>query len=390
MASNILLGKMSCFLFLLVGIFLGIKIFGIKSQLLVLDDVTIFDKIATWNEAKDICEKRGQLMLTLDSEEKFSVLTNRTSFVGLDLLSGDYWLGLHDVNAGSSREFYWHDCRPFLPLDWSHWDPVGDEPDNPSTQRCIRIFYGKWRTVECHIARRFICEAQKDYCPYLHQPETAVEQSPSTFIIELNSDLESCKQVCNNMYAVNGSCWGVMTLDSESSPSSCKLVITNDVPNTHTSSGVNLYMKDCLKVSVNNDSTTVQSRPDVYPVSNCSLAGQKINAGILPTSLRCSAHVVLNSSDLTSSYPITSTHRITTTEFKDVSHEDLILSIQNMKNSLAVNKSETSSEIRKKISVYESRTSAVSMGLIGTIVIVLVILCPVISDLTSVIQRRKK
>lgn len=30
-------------------------------------------------------------------------------------------------------------------------------------------------------------------------------------------------------------------------------------------------------VSVNNDSTTVQSRPDVYPVSNCSLAGQKIN-----------------------------------------------------------------------------------------------------------------
>lgn len=58
---------------------------GIKSQLLVLDDVTIFDKIATWNEAKDICEKRGQLMLTLDSEEKLSVLTNRTSFVGLDL-----------------------------------------------------------------------------------------------------------------------------------------------------------------------------------------------------------------------------------------------------------------------------------------------------------------
>lgn len=76
-------------------------------------------------------------------------------------LSGDYWLGLHDVNAGSSREFYWHDCRPFLPSDWSRWDPVGDEPDNPSTQRCIRIFYGKWRTVECHIARRFICEAQK-------------------------------------------------------------------------------------------------------------------------------------------------------------------------------------------------------------------------------------
>lgn len=114
-------------------------------------------------------------------------------------------------------------------------------------------------------------------------------------------------------------------------------------------------------------------------------------AGILPTSLRCSAHVVLNSSDLTSSYPITSsTQRITTTEFKDVNHEDLILSIQIMKNSLAVNKSETSSEIRKKISVYESRTSAVSMGLIGTIVIVLVILCPVISDLTSVIQRRKK
>lgn len=30
-------------------------------------------------------------------------------------------------------------------------------------------------------------------------------------------------------------------------------------------------------VSVNNDSTTVQRRPDVYPVSNCSLAGQKIN-----------------------------------------------------------------------------------------------------------------
>lgn len=63
----------------------NLSLSGIKSQLLVLDDVTIFDKIATWNEAKDICEKRGQLMLTLNSEEKFSVLTNRMSFVGLDL-----------------------------------------------------------------------------------------------------------------------------------------------------------------------------------------------------------------------------------------------------------------------------------------------------------------
>lgn len=114
-------------------------------------------------------------------------------------------------------------------------------------------------------------------------------------------------------------------------------------------------------------------------------------AGIKPNSLTCSTHMMLNSSDLTSSNPITSsTQRITTTESKDVSQEDLIQSIQNMKNSLAVNKSETSSEIRKKISVYENRTSAVSMGLIGTVVIVIVMLCPVISDLTSVIQRWKK
>lgn len=114
-------------------------------------------------------------------------------------------------------------------------------------------------------------------------------------------------------------------------------------------------------------------------------------AGIIPTSLTCSTHMVLNSSDLTSSNPITSsTQRITTTESKDVSQEDLIQSIQNMKNSLAVNKSETSSEIRKKISVYENRTSAVSMGLIGTVVIIIVMLCPVISDLASVIQRWKK
>lgn len=114
-------------------------------------------------------------------------------------------------------------------------------------------------------------------------------------------------------------------------------------------------------------------------------------AGIIPNSLTCSTHMMLNSSDLTSSNPITSsTQRITTTQSKDVSQEDLIQSIQNMKNSLAVNKSETSSEIRKKISVYENRTSAVSMGLIGTVVIVIVMLCPVISDLTSVIQRWKK
>lgn len=114
-------------------------------------------------------------------------------------------------------------------------------------------------------------------------------------------------------------------------------------------------------------------------------------AGIIPNSLTCSTHMMLNSSDLTSSNPTTSsTQRITTTESKDVSQEDLIQSIQNMKNSLAVNKSETSSEIRKKISVYENRTSAVSMGLIGTVVIVIVMLCPVISDLTSVIQRWKK
>lgn len=70
-------------------------------------------------------------------------------------------MGLHDTDAGSTSDFYWDDCRPLTTSDWSRWDSVGNEPDNPSTQRCVRIFFGKWRTVGCNIARRYICETWK-------------------------------------------------------------------------------------------------------------------------------------------------------------------------------------------------------------------------------------
>ena len=56
-----------------------------RGQLLVFDDVTIYDQIVTWNEAKDLCEGQGQTMLTLESEEKFTVLNNRLSLSGFDL-----------------------------------------------------------------------------------------------------------------------------------------------------------------------------------------------------------------------------------------------------------------------------------------------------------------
>ena len=56
-----------------------------RGQLLVFDDVTIYDQIVTWNEAKDLCEGQGQNMLTLESEEKFTVLNNRLSLSGFDL-----------------------------------------------------------------------------------------------------------------------------------------------------------------------------------------------------------------------------------------------------------------------------------------------------------------
>lgn len=51
----------------------------------MFDDVTIYDQIVTWNEAKDLCEGQGQTMLTLESEEKFTVLNNRLSLSGFDL-----------------------------------------------------------------------------------------------------------------------------------------------------------------------------------------------------------------------------------------------------------------------------------------------------------------
>lgn len=85
----------------------------------------------------------------------------------------------------------------------------------------------------------------------------------------------------------------------------------------------------------------------------------------------------------------TSTQVITTEGESQISQEELLSSIQIIKDNLAVNKSGTSVEKRKKISVYENRTSAVSMGLTGTIIIVLVLLCPVISDITSIIQKRQ-
>ena len=56
-----------------------------RGQLLVFDEVTIYDQIVTWNEAKDLCEGQGQTMLTLESEEKFTVLNNRLSLSGFDL-----------------------------------------------------------------------------------------------------------------------------------------------------------------------------------------------------------------------------------------------------------------------------------------------------------------
>ena len=104
-----------------------------------------------------------------------------------------------------------------------------------------------------------------------------------------------------------------------------------------------------------------------------------------PRALLCGNFESPNLTDFTP----TSTQVITTEGESQISQEELLSSIQIIKDNLAVNKSGTSVEKRKKISVYENRTSAVSMGLTGTIIIVLVLLCPVISDITSIIQKRQ-
>lgn len=75
----------------------------------------------------------------------------------------------------------------------------------------------------------------------------AAVQNSTMWIIDLNADENSCKEVCSNMYTASTSCWGVMTYDGNSS--TCSLVMAKEVPLLQPSPGVSLYMKDCMKGS---------------------------------------------------------------------------------------------------------------------------------------------
>ncbi|XP_061188821.1 uncharacterized protein LOC133196996 [Saccostrea echinata] len=369
------------------GLYILIVYRGISGQLLKLDDIRVYSQAVTWNEAKDLCEQEGQNMLTLDTPEKFNAITNLLSSVDIDLLTGDYWLGLHDVNSGSTTAFYWNDCRPLAQSDWTIWDSVGNEPDKPSTQRCVRIFFGHWRTVDCNIPRPYICETQKAPCPYLSLLETDVIQNSSVSLLEIAADVESCKAVCDNIFTADTSCWGILIPSNITS--SCNLIMGREKPKRRSTTGFNLYIKNCMKVSVDNNIVAVQSRKETYPVSTCPVIDRVVVENISVISCQ-NVHFgsTLRPTSQSSVVTLDNDHITTTLSFG--TQQELLLSIRNMKNSLTVNKSETSTEIRKKISVYESRTSAVSMGLIGTIVIIAVVLFPIVSDIASFIQRRGK
>ncbi len=121
------------------------------------------DQPSTWSQAQIFCQRIGQHLVKIETEEENDFLNQRAWAGGLD----ETWLGLNDKQTGGA--FVWHDGTA---PGYTNWNPGQPNNGDGGDQDCAELhtcldpescqdpsWAGKWNDEDCNVQASFICES---------------------------------------------------------------------------------------------------------------------------------------------------------------------------------------------------------------------------------------
>ena len=108
----------------------------------------------TWQQARDVCIRKGAHLVDIDSEEENTFVANFADTGGLIV---NYWIGVNDLD--SENDFRGSDGSTHKFFNWRE-----GEPNNSKEEDCIEVIRkawsleSKWNDIDCSESRPFVCE----------------------------------------------------------------------------------------------------------------------------------------------------------------------------------------------------------------------------------------
>ncbi|XP_062593821.1 hemicentin-1-like isoform X2 [Saccostrea cucullata] len=105
-----------------------------------------------WDDAKSECEERGKRLVCLKNESLYQAAKD---YLRNQSLNDGVWIGLRTRSTSSPYVYHWIDHEVSTYFLWAD-----DEPDDERTDKCIRLYSNSLRfgTMECSSKKHFLCE----------------------------------------------------------------------------------------------------------------------------------------------------------------------------------------------------------------------------------------
>ncbi|VDI73975.1 Hypothetical predicted protein [Mytilus galloprovincialis] len=335
---------------------------------------TVYNEKKTWNDAKAICYANNNTMLSMPNDNVWqfwiSMFDLTTTVPHRD--NPRFWFGLHSTNPANLSELYWDDCRVADWVEWTiyrpsyipeHYQCLGFDVDfHPLTT----VTYILWLSIACQEQNRFICVWENE-CIY---------QTCEEFLIIM--PVSQCTSTT--------ACTVLSALGEVTNFAACRARPIN----FGNQSICHVYMTPAVVFVTQSFSICYKPAVDA-PLKRCQNVSDTLDLGLF-NDLSTTPNSTCKSPDLSTTL---SGMFLTTTEgncecpcqrSEDTTGPPLTIDqkIEIMKRELTIDKTKTSKSKRKLISVSDERPSAKGLGVFGLAILVLVPVCILLIDLTSI------
>ncbi|XP_076085637.1 uncharacterized protein LOC143056434 [Mytilus galloprovincialis] len=333
---------------------------------------TVYNEKKTWNDAKAICYANNNTMLSMSNDNiwQFWISMFELTTTVAHRHNPRFWFGLHSTNPSNLSELYWDDCRV---ADWVEWT-IYRPSYIPEHYQCLgfdvefhpltTVTYILWLSIACQEQNRFICVWENE-CIYQTCEEFLIIMPASQcttacavlFTIGEVANLETCRARAIN-FGNQSICHVYMApafvIVTQSFSICYKPAV--DAPLIRCQN-----VSDTLDLGLFNDLSTT-------PNSTCKSPDQSTTlSGMFLTTTEGICECPCQRSEETTGPPLTIDQKI-----------------EIMKRELRIDKTKTSKSKRKLISVSDERPSAKGLGVFGLAILVLVPVCILLIDLTSI------
>lgn len=329
--------------------------------------LTLYLHGVSWNDAKTVCENNGGSLLKITTSTKQYFLEQYLANEWSTHLSGDVWIGLHEIDPLDGSNMQWVGCEDPIYRNFA----VPDPSSTPDDSKCFTVdFTGQWKSERCDQKFGFVCEENMGQCDFdrMYPGTGCGVASPQKSEVTLSDCLNNCRNI--PIQPGGEECWGV-GFYLNYAQEDCWMFLTVDpeacAKNNFQFASIDMYIKTCFTQTVN--STVVSDNSNsLSPESSCLIQYSTSQTEVASVSTSTLPDVTTQSMALEKTSPQYSTETCfcPCETNSTLSLEEVLARI---KRELTVDKKETSAYIRTKTCAEDDRRSSQFIGFGGIVFI---------------------